>query len=229
MPEPFFQTDLTTLYWGDLREVLPGLPPDSIDCVWPAIRGSRCGASGRFRHLRTHDLLQSPPNRLAAVALRFAKAARHDHQNPSTSRRPQEHAARRSTRPCRRRGGDPGTPEAQTTETVKAWLESQRKGQDGFEYWQPDAYKPFTLYAVSSYEIMDTPSPSRCIVRIQSATRSGQPIVRLYAVTVFDGKISVRRAGGILHLEGLAVVEDVTEQAARRAKTTRRRSTDTLC
>jgi len=33
MPEPFFQNDLTTLHWGDLREVLPGLPPNSIDCV----------------------------------------------------------------------------------------------------------------------------------------------------------------------------------------------------
>jgi len=33
MAEPFFQTDLTTLHPGDLREVLPGLPPNSIDCV----------------------------------------------------------------------------------------------------------------------------------------------------------------------------------------------------
>jgi hypothetical protein len=80
--------------------------------------------------------------------------------------------------------------EAQTTNTVKAWLEAQRKGQEGFEYWQKDAYKPFALYAVTSYEIVDAFSPSQCIVRVHSSIRSGQPIVRLYAVTVFDGKIA---------------------------------------
>jgi len=47
MPEPFFQNDLTTLYLGNLREVLPGLPANSIDCAWPIITGTRCGAEPR--------------------------------------------------------------------------------------------------------------------------------------------------------------------------------------
>ncbi len=33
MPEPFFQNDLTTLYRGDLRDVLPCLPAASIDAT----------------------------------------------------------------------------------------------------------------------------------------------------------------------------------------------------
>ncbi len=33
MPEPFVQNDLTTLYQGDLRDVLPGLPAEGIDAV----------------------------------------------------------------------------------------------------------------------------------------------------------------------------------------------------
>lgn len=73
---------------------------------------------------------------------------------------------------------------------VKAWLETQRRGQDGLTYWQPDAYKSCSLYAVSSYEIVDTPTPPRCIVRVYSSTRDGQPIVRLYSIVVFDGKIA---------------------------------------
>jgi len=74
--------------------------------------------------------------------------------------------------------------------TVRAWLESQRKGQKGVEHWGKDWWvHPISLYAVSTYEIVDAPYGVTYMVRIHSATRGGQPIVRLYEIFVKEGKI----------------------------------------
>lgn len=85
----------------------------------------------------------------------------------------------------------PPDPErVQNEKTVRAWLESQQKGQDGIKYWATDWFiRPIRLFAVSNYEIVDVPLSCTFMVRIHSATRGGQSVIRLYEVFVSEGKL----------------------------------------
>ncbi len=84
----------------------------------------------------------------------------------------------------------PKTTVLSTTDiVVRPWLEAMRKGGDGFEYWidgEPEGLPPrAAFYAVSDYEIVDD-SHGRYMVRIQSSTRAGTPIVKVYEVIATD-------------------------------------------
>ncbi|MFH1922751.1 MAG: hypothetical protein ABIP48_23045 [Planctomycetota bacterium] len=74
--------------------------------------------------------------------------------------------------------------------TVNAWLAEQQKGRSGREYW---ATSPDMFYAVRSWEIVDTQvigSFAEVTVRIESSTKGGQPIVKLWEVRLNgDAKI----------------------------------------
>jgi hypothetical protein len=89
-------------------------------------------------------------------------------------------------------------PSASENETVvRAWLESQRKGQKGTQHWASDWFvEPISLYAVSQYEIVDSNLDLTFTVRIHSSTRGGQPVVRLYEVFARGGKIMSIKAQG---------------------------------
>ena len=81
-------------------------------------------------------------------------------------------------------------------ETLKAWLDSQRKGKDGREYWSNDPWgEKVRLFAVQSYEIVDQ-NYGDYTVRIHSSTNGGSPVVCLWKISIrLDGKIySIRRA-----------------------------------
>lgn len=80
---------------------------------------------------------------------------------------------------------------------VRDWLESQRKGLDGSEYWAV-AHNSITFFALESYEIVDHPTAKDFgdldrmgyyTVRIHSSTRDGQPIVRLWGIKVSGKQI----------------------------------------
>ena len=75
---------------------------------------------------------------------------------------------------------------------LTVWLDSQRKGETGYEYWAVSD-KAARLFAVESYEIVDK-FLSTYKVRIHSSTRCGIPVVCLWEIQMMhDGKIlSVR-------------------------------------
>ena len=78
--------------------------------------------------------------------------------------------------------------------TVNAWLEEQRKGRGGSEYWatssKVNGKPPVMFYAVRSWEIVDAICDINFTVRIESSTKGGQPIIKLWEVWSYDGKIS---------------------------------------
>ncbi|MDY0170182.1 MAG: hypothetical protein RBS80_26800 [Thermoguttaceae bacterium] len=105
-----------------------------------------------------------------------------------------------------------------TDRMVEGWLESQRKGRDGLEFWinwkkagwvdEPQQlseiaslagrqdFVPFRLYAVSDYEIVDAPNVYTRVVRIHHATKGGFPVVNIYEFSVCywrEGILGIRR------------------------------------
>ena len=82
--------------------------------------------------------------------------------------------------------------------TVNAWLEEQRKGKSGNEYWATSfkfkgkamPVTPVMFYAVRSWKIVDTLGDKYFTVRIESSTKGGQPIIKLWEMCLDDdGKI----------------------------------------
>ena len=68
---------------------------------------------------------------------------------------------------------------------VNNWLDAQREGRDGLEYWSTKEYvRPSNLYAVRSWEIVDSWGVGgACVtVRVESSNKAGQPIVKLWEV-----------------------------------------------
>ena len=73
-------------------------------------------------------------------------------------------------------------------ETLVAWLESQRKGETGYEYWCDDVTKVM-LFALQSYEVVKR-GMLAYTVRIHSSTKGGTPIVCLWRISInLDGKV----------------------------------------
>jgi len=79
-PQPYYQADMVTLYWGDCRTILPTLPHGSVDCIITDPPYGQDWQSGR----RTNDLpkitgddggLDVPA--ALALALRALREARH--------------------------------------------------------------------------------------------------------------------------------------------------------
>jgi len=76
-----------------------------------------------------------------------------------------------------------------TDKILKEWLETQRKGQTGYEYWRDSSLvQKVRFYALQDYEIVD-----RCglhyTVRIHSSTKGGTPIVCLWKIEIINGEI----------------------------------------
>jgi len=74
--------------------------------------------------------------------------------------------------------------------TLKEWLETQRKGQTGYEYWLNESWvNKVRIFALQDYEIVDR--NNLCYtVRIHSSTKGGFPIVCLWKIYItVDGKI----------------------------------------
>ena len=63
---------------------------------------------------------------------------------------------------------------------VEKWLESQRRGEPGTEYWF-DGVSPPQLFAVRSWEFVD-----HTWVRIESSTKGGIPVSNLWDIKVVD-------------------------------------------
>jgi len=73
-------------------------------------------------------------------------------------------------------------------QVVSNWLVDQRMGLSDPMYWAGDA-EPVSLYAVRSWEIVNRVDDSLRIVRIESSTQDGVPIIRLWRIRLNDGKI----------------------------------------
>ena len=97
-------------------------------------------------------------------------------------------------------------------ETLLAWLDCQRRGETGYEYWY-EGMPPSSLFALTSYEIVakndiattggakfevglrnkttgDTVGGTIFTVRIHSSNAGGVPIVDLYRIIIdHSGKI----------------------------------------
>jgi|GEM_PF-4281890 len=80
---------------------------------------------------------------------------------------------------------------------INEWLEAQRKGRNGSYYWFPGGSFPtkpaalswvreVTLFAVRSWEIVDSPSANKITVRVESSNKGGQPIIKLWTVRLHD-------------------------------------------
>jgi hypothetical protein len=81
-------------------------------------------------------------------------------------------------------------------ETLKAWLDSQRKGNTGYDYWLDEPWvQKVHLFALQSYEIVDQ-SDGDYTVRIHSSTKGGSPVVCLWKISItLHGRIcSIRQA-----------------------------------
>lgn len=77
---------------------------------------------------------------------------------------------------------------------VSAWLEEQRKGREGKEFWLAKPWvQPMTFFAVRAWEFVDFPSPRTLMVRIESSNRAGQPVIILRKVhlTEHDGELLI--------------------------------------
>ena len=81
--------------------------------------------------------------------------------------------------------------------TLNAWLTEQQKGKSGREYW-PFSLKarqyvtPVRFYAVRSWEIVDAPTDLNLTVRIESSTKGGLPIIKLWEVNLDDDGWKIR-------------------------------------
>jgi len=73
-------------------------------------------------------------------------------------------------------------------QVVSNWLEDQRMGLSDPMYWADDA-ESVSLYAVRSWEIVNGVGDSLRIVRIESSTQDGVPIIRLWRIRLDGGKI----------------------------------------
>jgi len=90
--------------------------------------------------------------------------------------------------------------EKEYDDKVKGWLEAQRKGQEGWEFWD-DAGKGWfgiTLYGLSSYEIVDASKHGEQVVRVHHTTKGGTPIVSILTISVSANKgiYNIKRQGG---------------------------------
>lgn len=63
---------------------------------------------------------------------------------------------------------------------VNAWLEAQRSGRSGYEFWAQDAERS-SLFSVADWEIVDSDMLS-VRVRVDSSTQGGAPIRKLWEV-----------------------------------------------
>lgn len=70
---------------------------------------------------------------------------------------------------------------AKNREVVSRWLESQRSGDSGHEFWR-DA-EPVSLYAVTGWEILRAESGS-ITVRVDSSNAAGMPVRKLWRIDV---------------------------------------------
>jgi hypothetical protein len=69
---------------------------------------------------------------------------------------------------------------------VSNWLDAQRRGRPGAEYWLSETWvKPVRLYAVSSWEIVSN-DLGTIVVRVDSSNQAGLPIRKLWKVELTD-------------------------------------------
>jgi hypothetical protein len=70
------------------------------------------------------------------------------------------------------------------------WLDSQRRGESGEEFWMSESWvRPVRLRAVSSWEIVSV-VPVEVIVRVDSSNGAGMPIRKLWKITALSDKTS---------------------------------------
>jgi len=75
---------------------------------------------------------------------------------------------------------------------LQDWLTSQERGEDGLKFWaNKSCVHPISLYTVMDYKVVDDRSSFERVVRIHSTTKGGSPIVQLWRITIFDGKINM--------------------------------------
>lgn len=78
--------------------------------------------------------------------------------------------------------------------TIRDWLESQRQGLSGEEYWYYFR-TPVRLSALKSYEIVDCPTKDDCAkkytVRLHFGARRGPPIVELWEIEFGGMKMKI--------------------------------------
>lgn len=76
---------------------------------------------------------------------------------------------------------------ARCEQVVEEWLNEQRKGKSGEDYWPSIVYEPARLFAVREWEIVDRDHfGSGFTVRIASSNRAGFPIEKLWKISLTD-------------------------------------------
>ncbi len=72
----------------------------------------------------------------------------------------------------------------ETVEVVNQWLESQRRGESGTEFWLDDAWvSPTRLYSVSDWKVVDA-EMTNVKVLVDSSSGAGEPIRQLWNISL---------------------------------------------
>ncbi len=83
--------------------------------------------------------------------------------------------------------------EFKAKQLVNDWLEAQRMGRDGNEFWSRESWvTPTKLFAVRDWEIVDA-SYGTVMVRIESSNGLRQPIVALWRIRITDAEDGTAR------------------------------------
>ena len=83
---------------------------------------------------------------------------------------------------------NPTPAEARAAELVEGWLREQKKGGDGLRFWAPgELIEPAQFHAVRSWKMIHVEPFDHALVQVDSRTAGGDPVSRLWKVSLGMG------------------------------------------